>query len=124
MATWAVLPNLNQVGGALQLKFSQVGDDISHQNPVSKSNIPHVDVRQDWPIYEAQKPTFWGHGLPLAHEVAVGKLYGQHIPTLAGANVKVSPSCCPSPYSTDKGCLCYSRVRKHHDWSEMGASTR
>ena len=52
----------------------------------------------------------WGHGIPIAGDdtVRYGKRYGQNIPTLSSMNMKFGPECCPSQYSTDRGCVCYS----------------
>lgn len=123
--TYVVLPIMQghkavsvspQKGGhhKLELNFSEITDDISTGNNASwsnKKNIsgPHHASR---PEYTEQKFTFWGHGVPLAHETKLGKQYGQKIPTLSGMNLKCSPDCCPSPYSCDGGCVCYHRDRK------------
>ena len=48
----------------------------------------------------------WGHGVPLT-PIVNRELYGQQIPTLSSMNLEFGPQCCPSQYSTDRGCVCY-----------------
>ena len=52
----------------------------------------------------------WGHGIPISGDntVRYGERYGQDIPTLSSMNKRFGPECCPSQYSTDRGCVCYS----------------
>lgn len=112
--TKAQAPTQAQKGGYLELNFSEITDDISTGNNLSWSNKknvsgPHHSSR---PEYTEQKFTFWGHGVPLAHETKLGKHYSQKIPTLSGMNLRCSPECCPSPYNCDGGCVCYHRDRK------------
>ena len=52
--------------------------------------------------------TIWGHSIPITcdNTVRYGKRYGQDIPTLSSMNKRFGLECCPSQYSTDRGCVC------------------
>lgn len=99
----------HQSGGKLELNFSDITDDISAGNRTSLSKRPNTGTvkapAQLQPV-QSQDYTFWGHQMPLPHETRLGKFYGQRIPTLSGKNLKVSPKCCPSTFSSSTGCVC------------------
>lgn len=58
------------------------------------------------PIMMADKNpiTYYGHGIPLVPVEPGPIINPMHI--VHNTGLAVSPDCCPSPYSTDRGCLC------------------
>ena len=55
-------------------------------------------------IYTGKKITYYGHGIPL-YPIEPGVLLDpMKLPH--NVNIDTSPSCCPSPYSSDQGCYC------------------
>lgn len=93
-------------GGMAQV-FSSLEDDIGKGVPGSYSMVKNGPDPTK-PQYVANKgellPTYYGHGIPLIPQPP-GPFDGSPI-TPHHLNAKCSPSCCPSPYSCDKGCLC------------------
>ncbi len=57
------------------------------------------------PVFETGKGiTYYGHGIPL-YPVEPGPLLDP-LKLPHNTNIATSPSCCPSPYSSDQGCYC------------------
>ena len=87
--------------------YSPVWDDISIGNPVSWShnNRPIIGLKR--PVMNGVDfpPVIYGHGVPLATEY---RSQPRGDPNLFAMRRYVSsPLCCPSKFSTDKGCVCY-----------------
>ena len=120
--------NSTQTGGStlpsgLSRPFSNYKVNSQKGNPISWEGTPNCpDPRRlSHPLYlSGTQPThhvtFWGHGIPLVHETQPAHTE-QQLPTerefrrttLSGSNLVCHPSCCPSPYSCDRGCVCYAR---------------
>ena len=110
-----------QVGGAishspnLQLKFSDIRNDISQGVPGSYSgykNTHDSNPRRQRPLYNRNPVTIWGNQVPICKQTAPANFAGQdRIHSLSALQLKCSPECCPSPYSCDHGCVCYE-IRK------------
>lgn len=86
--------------------FSNIDDDISHGNPISRSDIPnqYVDANQR---IGTPPLTYQGDGLPLLHET--------HSTTPVDHSMfyfnerTCRPECCMySPYSCSNGCVCWT----------------
>ena len=94
----------SQRGGTLMSPFSLLdepqmeGIEASWANKENPKNTERPVVQQD------KKITYYGHGIPL-YPVEPGVLLDpMKLPH--NTNIATSPSCCPSPYSSDQGCYC------------------
>ena len=92
----------------LDLKFSNINDDISNGNPLSVSNEMLITDPKINPLYGKKTKipnlTIQGHGIPLRYEETVTKPVQDSIFYF---NRRIaSPSCCPAYYSTSQGCVC------------------
>lgn len=102
---------IDHTGGTVMGPFSYLTEDISDGNPASYAKVVNKgSLRYDRRMEHGDGiATFYGHGIPLAHETRLpgpfdkGSLLLPH-----NLNPKCSPECCPSPYSCDRGCLCYA----------------
>ena len=58
------------------------------------------------PVFMADKNpiTYYGHGIPLV-PVEPGPILDP-MKIVHNSGLAVRPECCPSPYSTDRGCVC------------------
>jgi hypothetical protein len=63
-------------------------------------------VNKDRPVYMVDKNpiTYYGHGIPLI-PVEPGPILDP-MKIVHNSGLAVRPECCPSPYSTDRGCVC------------------
>ena len=103
-----------QRGGSNNAIFSSVKDDISNGNSISWSKIVNRPGKLYGrrPIYNKEKLTFQGHGIPLIYETRLSKTHPSEGKSLSSRNLKCHPGCCPSTYSCDGGCLCFHRSRQ------------
>lgn len=129
---YVTVNNLQRGGSSLpsglDVPFSNTEKDQPYSgNTISWTGKPNYPdpVRREHPSYldmsvPTNNVTFWGHGLPLVYETKSAypdpskyKEYDSDLElrdkTLSGKNLICSPDCCPSPYSCDRGCVCYSR---------------
>lgn len=101
----------NQQGGALSAPFSIINPGIGNGVNVKcsvngKQNLPEDkrpvinDIDNDPPM------TYYGYGIPVSYENRLPGPFWNQIDTVHHTNVKYAPECCPSPYSSDKGCAC------------------
>jgi hypothetical protein len=85
--------------------YDSIGDGVPGSYAGKPNNTERTNPHQLHPT-ERPLPTYYGHGIPLPHEMLKpGKVWGQHA-SPHHLNPKCSPKCCPSPYSCDHGCLC------------------
>jgi hypothetical protein len=63
-------------------------------------------VKKDRPVYMTDKNpiVYYGHGIPLV-PVEPGPILDP-MKIVHNSGLAVRPECCPSPYSTDRGCVC------------------
>ena len=93
--------------------FSYLTEDISDGMNGSWSKRENVGSRR-WNArieHGDGIPTFYGHGIPLLYEQRLpGKSDQEPMLIAHNLNPKIAPECCPSPFSTDRGCLCYNTI--------------
>lgn len=99
-------------GSGSSRPFSNIGEDIGQGVTGSYSGRPNGPTDRLRALGEntSQKPpmTYYGHGIPLkAGERSPGPFLNP-LKTPHHKSPKCSPKCCPSPYSCDHGCVCYS----------------
>ena len=112
-----------------ELSFARLDEDISQGNPVSWSNRPNAPVvfypngatnfrygqnslcntlqrAQQAELAGPAPPeiVIQGHGVPLANQLYPSR--NEEPSIVPFANLRASPDCCPSTYSTDSGCVC------------------
>ncbi len=82
---------------------SKQTNDISDGNPVSWSNKSNYRPLRNTKNNNKYNFTYQGFGIPLKYEQKYT------IPAESPSDLMdyiASPSCCPSMFSTDKGCVC------------------
>jgi hypothetical protein len=88
-----------------KLSYGALDNDIAIGNPVSWSNrinrFVDKNKKMDGPF-----SVYQGTPIPLKYEDRMQKLPKNSM--FYFANYKCSPECCPSPYSCDHGCVCFS----------------
>jgi hypothetical protein len=103
----------SQYGGATMGPFSYLNEDISDGIDGSWSKRENIgSARWNARIEHGDGiPTFYGHGIPLLYEQRLpGKFSEEPMLIAHNLNPKIAPECCPSPFSTDRGCLCYNTL--------------
>ena len=95
--------------------YGFIQDDISRGNPVSWSNLanPRYPCRKKPTLFnlmhnpKAIRNTLviQGHGVPLSYEEKTSPVKDSSM--FYFDRHSVSPDCCPSNYSTDRGCVCW-----------------
>lgn len=97
-------PNKIQSGGTLMSPFSLLREPQMEGIESSWANKENPKNPARPGIYTGKKITYYGHGIPL-YPVEPGVLLDpMKLPH--NTNIATSPSCCPSPYSSDQGCYC------------------
>lgn len=99
-------------GGKIVENFAFINDDISIGNPSSISGL----VAADGPAsvyqpniknpYADEAVTFQGDGIPLAYETRVS-FPANEDDMFYFKDWAFEPECCPSIYSSDRGCACW-----------------
>jgi len=85
------------VGGSYPFSFLEQEQQMSHATWAPNRER---DIRHSKPV-----PTYIGSGIPIkTDEVCTKESDGQSM--FYFKNFHSSPACCPSPYSTDQGCVC------------------
>ncbi len=100
-------PAAAQTGGTVMGPFKTLSENEMDGVPGSWSGKPTASGLDTRPILVADKKqiTYYGHGIPL-RPVEPGPMYGEPLKLPHNTDLAVRPECCPSPYSTDRGCLC------------------
>lgn len=98
--------SIGQQGGALDLRFSELNQDISQGNNLSYSKIVNPLAQKDQWLNNCNKPSYvyFGSPAPLLHQMKPMSVPKDTM--FYFANAVSSPACCPSAYSTSSGCVC------------------
>jgi hypothetical protein len=98
-------PCLTQRGGTVMGPFQTLTEKEMDGVPDSWSGRPNPS-NPSRPIYVADRNpiTYYGHNIPPIPVEPGPLLHPMNIAPNSG--LAVLPECCPSPYSTDRGCLC------------------
>jgi hypothetical protein len=96
-----------QTGGTVMGPFKTLSENEMDGVPGSWSGKPTASGAGTRPILVADKNpiTYYGHGIPL-RPVEPGPMDRDPLMLPHNTDLAVRPECCPSPYSTDRGCLC------------------
>ncbi len=93
--------------------FSSIDEDISLGNSISWSNKPNpiysyptsIKYSNDKISDNINQLIVQGHGVPLSYEEQLFPIVDKSM--FYFNNYLASPKCCPSVYSSDKGCVCW-----------------
>lgn len=95
-----------QKGGTVMGPFQTLTEQEMEGVPGTWSGKPNAKNNDSRPIMVADKNpiTYYGHGIPII-PVEPGPIINP-LKIAHNSGIAVLPECCPSPYSTDRGCLC------------------
>jgi hypothetical protein len=94
-----------QYGGTVMGPFQTLTEPEMEGVPGSWSNKPNAKNTARPIMMKDKNPiTYYGHGMPLVPVEPGPIINPMHI--VHNTGLAVSPECCPSPYSTDSGCVC------------------
>lgn len=107
-----------QLGGGLELSFSDVNSNISDGNTASWSNRANIGgpTWKQRPEFQRtpgqfEPLTFHGHQIPLDYETKRSyKGHKLNPNSITNKNPKCEPGCCPSSNTCDHGCVCYGAL--------------
>jgi hypothetical protein len=68
--------------------------------------LPQRSEARPGVVYKGESVPIYGHGVPLKHEHRLTLAVEDPLLITQNSGLACSLSCCPSPYSCDKGCLC------------------
>ena len=98
------IPSLKRQSGGASFTFSAINSPQMEGIP-TLAGIPNP-ANPKRPVMRLDKDviTYYGHGLPLT-PVKPGPIVGP-LKIAHNSGIATLPECCPSPYSSDNGCLC------------------
>lgn len=93
--------------------YSSIDDDISNGNSISWSKTMNpiypyktsIKYNNNYIKDNINKLVIQGHGVPLSYEEELFPSVDRSM--FYFNNFLASPECCPSVYSSDKGCVCW-----------------